>query len=164
MAEIALVRVDGRLVHGAICMVWGSAVNAKRILAVDNVTAKNPMLKRITEAVAKNVPAKVITVDEIVRMWKKDQLGEGRVLVVFKTIDQALAARKAGFEFGELQIGLTLMNNETQRLDKTLFISKKDVEMLTELDAQYHVKIYTQYSPALPAESWTVSVKSKFKE
>lgn len=128
MAEIALVRVDGRLVHGAICMVWGSAVNAKRILAVDNVTAKNPMLKRITEAVAKNVPAKVITVDEIVRMWKKDQLGEGRVLVVFKTIDQALAARKAGFEFGELQIGLTLMNNETQRLDKTLFISKKDVE------------------------------------
>ena len=157
MAEIALVRVDGRLVHGAICMVWGSAVNAKRILAVDNVTAKNPMLKRITEAVAKNVPAKVITVDEIVRMWKKDQLGEGRVLVVFKTIDQALAARKAGFE-------LTLMNNETQRLDKTLFISKKDVEMLTELDAQYHVKIYTQYSPALPAEPWTVSVKSKFKE
>ena len=164
MAEIALVRVDGRLVHGAICMVWGSSVNAKRILAVDNVTAKNPMLKRITEAVAKNVPAKVITVDEIVRMWKKDQLGEGRVLVVFKTIDQALAARKAGFEFGELQIGLTLMNNETQRLDKTLFISKKDVEMLTELDAQYHVKIYTQYSPALPAEPWTVSVKSKFKE
>ena len=72
--------------------------------------------------------------------------------------------REAGFEFGELQIGLTLMNNETQRLDKTLFISKKDVEMLTELDAQYHVKIYTQYSPALPAEPWTVSVKSKFKE
>ena len=30
--------------------------------------------------------------------------------------------REAGFEFGELQIGLTLMNNETQRLDKTLFI------------------------------------------
>lgn len=164
MAEIALVRVDGRLVHGAICMVWGSAVSAKRILAVDNVTAKNPMLKKITEAVAKNVPAKVITVDEIVQMWEKDKFGEGRVLVVFKTIDQALAARKAGFDFGELQIGLTLMNSETQRLDKTLFISKKDVELLTELDEQYHVKIYTQYSPTIPAEPWTTSVKSKFKE
>lgn len=164
MGEIALVRVDGRLVHGAICMVWGSAVNAKRILAVDNVTAKNPMLKRITEAVAKNVPAKVITVDEIVEMWKKDQFGSDRVLVVFKTIEQALAARRAGFTYDTLQIGLTLMNNETKRLDKTLFISKKDVDMLTELDETHHVKIYTQYSPALPAEPWTVSVKSKFKE
>lgn len=164
MGEIVLARVDGRVIHGAICMVWGSAVSATRILAVDNVIAKNPMLKKITEAVAKNVPAKVVTVDEIVKLWQKDQFGKDRVLVVFKTIEYALAAKRAGFDYDTLQIGLTLMNNETKRLDKTLFISKKDIDMLTELDEQHHVKIYTQYSPQLPAEPWIDSVKSKFKE
>ncbi len=164
MGELALVRVDGRVIHGAICMVWGTAVSATRIVAVDNVTAKNPMLKRITEAVAKNVPAKVVTVDEIVQMWQKDQFGPGRTLVVFKTIEYALQAKKAGFDYPELQIGLTLMNKDTQRLDKTLFISKKDVDQLTELDEEQGVKIYTQYSPAHPAEPWRVSVKQKFKE
>lgn len=164
MGEIVLARVDGRVIHGAICMVWGSAVNATKIVAVDNVIAKNPMLKRITEAVAKNVPARVVTVDQLVEMWKKDRFGNDRVLVVFKTIEYALEAKRAGFDFDTLQIGLTLMNQETQRIDKTLFISKKDIAMLTQLDEEHHVKIYTQYSPQLPAEPWTVSVKSKFKE
>ena len=95
--------------------------------------------------------------DEIAQMWKKDQFGNDRVLVVFKSIEYALAAKKAGFDYDTLQIGLTLMRDGTQRLDKTLFINKKDVEMLTKLDEQLHVKIYTQYSPQL-------SVKSKFKE
>lgn len=159
-----MARVDGRVIHGAICMVWGTAVSATRIVAVDDVIAKNPTLKRITEAVAKNVPARVVTVEQIVDMWKKDQFGKDRVLVVFKTIEYALAAKKAGFDYDALQVGLTLMREDTKRLDKTLFISKRDVDMLTELDEQYHVKIYTQYAPQLPAEPWTSSVKSKFKE
>ncbi|MCD7755799.1 MAG: PTS sugar transporter subunit IIB [Firmicutes bacterium] len=163
MSELALVRVDGRVIHGAICMVWGTAVSATKIIAVDNVVAKNPVLKRITEAVAKNVPAKVVTVDEIVEMWKKDQFGDGRALVVFKTIAYALEAKNAGFDYDQLQIGLTLMDKDTQRLDKTLFISKKDVEMLEELE-QKNVTIYTQYSPPLPAEPWKTSIKDKFKE
>ena len=164
MGSIVLARVDGRVIHGAICMVWGSAVSATKILAVDDTIAKNPVLKRITEAVAKNVPAEVVTVDQIAERWKRDQFGQDKVLVVFKTIEYALRAREAGLEFDTLQVGLTLMNKETQRLDKTLFISKKDIEMLENLDQNYKVKIYTQYSPQLPAEPWTVSIQSKFKE
>ena len=163
MGELALVRVDGRLIHGATCMVWGSAISASRIIAVDNVIAKNAFVKKITEAVSKNVPAVVVTEEEIVNMWKKDQFGDGRIMVIFKTIESALAVRKLGFDFPKLQIGLTLMKNGSQHLSRTLFINQSEMDALTELDETYHVEIYTQYSPQLPAEPWTVSIKSKYK-
>ena len=163
MGELALVRVDGRLIHGATCMVWGSAASAAKIIAVDNTIAKNAFVKKITEAVSKNVLAEVVTEEEFVEMWKKDQFGDGRILVIFKTIESALAAWKAGFDYPKLQIGLTLMKNDSQHLSRTLFINQSEMNALNELDTVYHVEIYSQYSPQLPAEPWEVSIKSKYK-
>lgn len=162
MAKLALVRVDGRLIHGATCMIWGSAVSADRIIGIDDVTARNPMLKKITEAVAKNVPCKIMTIDEAVARWKEDQFGEGRVLVIFKTIDAALTARIAGFDFTRLQIGSTLARKDTKRLGDTFFVNQNDINLLTELSEKYSIEIYTQFSPQLQAEPWETSIKAKF--
>ena len=46
MGELALVRVDSRVVHGVICVTWTPTVGANRIVAVDNVTAQNAFLKK----------------------------------------------------------------------------------------------------------------------
>ena len=73
MADLALVRVDGRLIHGATCLTWGNAVSATMVIGIDNITASNPMLKKITEAVVKNVPCKVMTIEQAVAKWKENR-------------------------------------------------------------------------------------------
>ena len=161
MADLALVRVDGRLIHGATCLTWGNAVSATMVIGIDNITASNPMLKKITEAVVKNIPCKVMTVEQAVAKWRENRFGEGRALVVFKTIEQALKANKEGFDFNTLQIGLTLARSGTKRLGDTFFINQSDIDMLTEL-AGRGVEIYTQYNPQFAVESWEVSIKAKF--
>lgn len=161
MADLVLVRVDGRLIHGATCLTWGSAVSATQVVGIDNATATNPMLKKITEAVVKNIPCRIMTIDQAVAQWKENKFGDGRALIVFKTIEQALEAKEKGFDFTKLQIGLTLARSDTKRLGDTFFINQSDVDMLSELSKK-NVEIYTQYTPQVAAESWEVSIKAKY--
>lgn len=161
MAKLVLVRVDGRLIHGATCMAWGNTLTATQVIGIDNVIASNPMLKKITEAVVKNISCRIMTLDQAVAQWKQDQFGDGRVMVIFKTIEQALEAKEKGFDFTKLQIGLTLARNDTKRLGETFFINQSDIDSLTAL-AEKGVEIYTQYTPQFAAESWEDSIKSKF--
>jgi len=161
MAKIVLVRVDGRLIHGATCLAWGSAVSATQVIGVDNTLALNPMLKKITESVVKNIPCRILSMDQAVNQWKDDQFGEGRVLIVFKTIEQALTAKQRGLDFEKIQIGLTLARPDTKRLGDTFFINQSDIDLLQKLSDQ-GVEVYTQYLPHFTPESWETSIKAKF--
>ena len=59
------VRVDDRLVHGQTVMAWGPTLGLKEIVAVDDVSAANPMLKSImTMGVPKNYKTSFVTTAE----------------------------------------------------------------------------------------------------
>jgi len=59
------VRVDDRLVHGQTLMGWGPAYGTKEIIAIDDVSAKNPTLKTImTMGIPKTYKGQVLTSEE----------------------------------------------------------------------------------------------------
>ena len=67
------VRVDDRLIHGQTIVAWCPTLGIQEIIAVDDVSAANPMLKSIlTMGVPKNYKTGIVTTQEA-----KELLAEG---------------------------------------------------------------------------------------
>ncbi len=66
------VRVDDRLIHGQTIMAWCPTLSIKEIIAIDDESAKNPMLKSImTMGVPSAYKTHIVTTAEAKEMLKK---------------------------------------------------------------------------------------------
>lgn len=106
MAEIKLARIDFRLIHGQVITRWLKQTNASRILVIDNKLAKDPFMSQVyVMAAPPGVKVEMISVEEAVTGWQKNQLGKSSLLILFKTVRSALEAVEKGLEIQKLQIG-----------------------------------------------------------
>ena len=78
------VRVDDRLIHGQTIVAWCPTLKIDEIIAIDDVSAKNPMLKSIlTMSVPKNYKADIVTTDEAKEMLAKESDSNRLVIVKY---------------------------------------------------------------------------------
>lgn len=106
MAEIRLVRIDFRLIHGQVITKWFAASRSNTILVVDDELAADDFMASIYEMSAPP-GAKVLvkTVEDAVALWNGGGLGDAKVLVLFRTVEQTYKAFKLGFPLTDVQIG-----------------------------------------------------------
>jgi D-glucosaminate-specific PTS system IIB component len=133
MAEIKLVRVDFRLIHGQVITRWLKQTNANRIIVIDNKLSKDPFMSQVyVLAAPPGINVEMISVDEAATSWAKNELGNGSVLILFKTVSTALEASEKGIPLKRLQIGglgagpgrkvvynqITLNDDDAEKLQK----------------------------------------------
>jgi len=103
---LKLVRVDDRLIHGQVVAIWLKALGAKRIVIVDDRTARDDFLREILELAAPpGVPVEVHDLEagtERVRALVSDP---DPVFVLMRSPLTALRLREAGIEFPVLNVG-----------------------------------------------------------
>lgn len=106
MAEIKLLRVDFRLIHGQVITKWFSQSLANEILIVDDDLSNDPFMASIYEMSAPP-GAKVVvkSVDDAVLAFNEDALGAGKLFVLFRNVEQIYRAWRKGFPVHEVQIG-----------------------------------------------------------
>lgn len=67
------VRVDDRLIHGQTIVSWCPTLGIEEIIAVDDVSAQNPVLKSIlTMGVPKTYKTNIVTTDEAKTLLSKE--------------------------------------------------------------------------------------------
>lgn len=164
MGELVLTRVDERLIHGVICVTWAPNVNANKIIAVDDITASDDFLSSIMKSCATNVEADILSVDQAVAAWKDNQFGDGRILLIFKYIKDAIAAYEKGLEFSPLQLGWITSSAGRERINQALNLSADEVALLRKLEKDHGVPVKVQYSPQFESISLKEALKGKFKE
>lgn len=106
MADIRLVRIDFRLIHGQVITKWFGQSRANEILIIDDELAKDDFMASIYEMSAP--PGSKVTINTVrtaIDRWNVDKLGAGKLLVLFKNVDQTYHAWKGGFPLSEVQIG-----------------------------------------------------------
>ena len=165
MRELVLVRVDERLIHGVICVIWAPNVNADTIIAVDDITANDDFVKSIMKSSASGASglnADILTIDNAVSSWKEKGLGEGRILLIFKSIEDAYNAYEKGLNFTSLQLGWTNPKKGRERIDQSLCISEADVDLVRKMEKDYGVEVNMQYSPQFEPVSFEYGIKGKF--
>jgi len=150
MSEIKLTRVDDRLIHAQILLLWVKTTNINTIVLVDDEVANNPFLAEIYRlAMPTHIRLHVKTVEEAItydyssepELWH-----DRRTLVLMKTLDTAYRLLDAGFPIESLQIGGSVVEQETDRKKLLDILLSQYPRQLSYLISA-NVTIYCQKSP-----------------
>lgn len=149
MKNIALVRIDDRLIHGQVMTQWVKSKYFNTILIVDDATAQDDFLSMVaTMAVPKEFKGLVKTVDDAAKYLLED--GKDEVVLVLvkfvKTIEQLV---EKGVVIPELNVGGIGMRPGRTTIYRNIAINQEEKETFKRLIAN-GMKVTVQIVPNDP--------------
>lgn len=148
MSKLVLVRVDARLIHGQIAAKWSKVLNNSQFVIIDDGTANDPFMMKFFEMCGvPGTKTKIFTIEKAVEEWSKDQFGEGKTIVIFKTVEAASKAYEMGFQFETLDLGQVPGSTEERvKVIGSVNLNSREAAMLRKLKEQ-GVYVYIQGLP-----------------
>ena len=138
-AKIAALRVDDRLIHGQVAMTWTRQLKVDGIVvANDDAAGDNTQKMALKMAVPAGIKSLIKPVDEAIRVLNDPRAAKMRILVLTRTVKDALRVRKQVGEIEFLNIGNTgrfdgIDASEKQLLSPTIMLTDEEVQNLREL-------------------------------
>ncbi len=129
LLDIALVRVDNRLVHGQILEAWVPFLNASCIVVADDQVASDFFRETVIRmAVPSDIQVVINSVAELAENIAFQRGCGPTTIVLFSTVSAARTAFNLGFRFDKLNIG-NIYNDEC-RLCCTQSVQLNDGDIL----------------------------------
>ncbi|MFV0498425.1 MAG: PTS sugar transporter subunit IIB [Bacilli bacterium] len=142
------IRVDERLVHGQVASAWSNTVEANRIMVINDAANGDEFAKKMLRmATPSQIALSVLTIEKAITRIGAGQYDNDRVLVIFKSISDALEARNQGFKFEKINIGNSSSKDTQTPIAKGIYINSEDQKAIDELKSQ-GVKVTVQMTPA----------------
>jgi len=161
MANLALVRIDSRLIHGQVVTQWIKKAVVNRILIIDDQIVSDPFMAQIfTMAAPPGVKLDLMTKKAAAEEWQKNQFGQGNLMVMFKSVPIAHESYTLGFKYPKLQLGGLGGAPGRVAVVGPITLDETDAKMLHELE-QDGCDIVFQITPSTPEIGWK-SVKGKY--
>ena len=138
-AKIAALRVDDRLIHGQVAMTWTKQLRVQGIVvANDDAANDNTQKMALKMAVPAGIKVLIKPVDQAIRVLNDPRAAKMRILVLTRTVKDALKVRKKVGEIEFLNIGNTgrfdgIDVSEKQLLSPTIMLTDSEVQALREL-------------------------------
>lgn len=133
------VRVDDRLIHGQTIVAWCPTLGIQEIIAIDDASASNPMLKSImTMGVPKNYKTSIVTADEANALLKAGSDSNRLVIVKLPQVLERIREHIPGCR----QLILGNMAKRSDTVHKVsgatgiFYLSDQDVALLDSLAAE----------------------------
>ena len=156
------VRVDDRLIHGQTIMAWCPTLSIKEIIAIDDESAKNPILKSImTMGVPSAYKTHIVTTEEAKQLLAQESSCNRLVIVKFPCKLPALEEEIANAE-------LVVLGNIAKRDDTIhkvsgatgiFYLSDNDVTIIDSLVLK-GMEVCFQQLPTTSKISWSSFKKS----
>lgn len=132
--DIALVRIDNRLVHGQILEAWVPFLRASCIVVVDDQVASDFFQETVIRmAVPREVEVIISGLKEFAEAYPFTQGRGKKTIVLFSTVSAALAVHRLGFRFAKLNIGNVYNENCRLCCTPSVLLSDMDVSDITSL-------------------------------
>jgi len=159
------VRVDDRLIHGQTILAWCPTLGISEIIAVDDVSAKNPMLKTIlTMGVPSKYKTNIVTREEAKNLLSTDQSANRLLIVKSPSVLADLEEVLGGVE--SIILGNLVKRDDTihkvSGATGIFYLSNDDVDLLDRLN-QKGFSISFHQLPSTQETSWTSFMKSTKK-
>ncbi|MEG0093515.1 MAG: PTS sugar transporter subunit IIB [Erysipelotrichaceae bacterium] len=146
--SIKLVRLDFRLIHGQVVTKWVKAVDATKIVIINDTLANDEFMANIYKMAApSNVKVEIYSIQAGISAFKENQFGEQNTILLFKSVEEVYLANKEGLIIDALQIGG--LGGGAGRVNTSTGISfdAKDVKLLREMK-EFGSEIYIQVVPS----------------
>lgn len=156
------VRVDDRLIHGQTIVAWCPTLSIGEIIAIDDASAKNPMLKSImTMGVPSTYKTHIVTTEEAKVMLSKDSDKNRLVIVKFPIKLEEIKDEISDCEF-------IILGNIAKRADTNhklsgstgiFYLSDNDVKIIDRL-VDSGLQVNFQQLPSASKTSWEAFKKT----
>ena len=136
-AKITALRVDDRLIHGQVAMTWTKQLAVQGIVVANDEAANDNTQKM---AVPGGIKSLIKPVDEAIRILNNPKASKMRILVLTRTVKDALKVRQSVGEIGFLNVGNTgrfdgIDVSEKLVLTPTIMLTKTEQQALKDLVA-----------------------------
>lgn len=159
MSKITLVRVDHRLIHGQVITKWVKIAQAQKIIIVDDFLGQDEFMADIYRMAAPSgMEVEILTADEAGKIFQSNELGNNNIFILFKNIDMANKAYKAGLKYESIQLGGIPNESGKKMVFTAVSLGDKDVEQLNELKND-GVEIVLQVIPEEPSMTYENALK-----
>lgn len=156
------VRIDDRLIHGQTVVAWCPTLSIKEIIAIDDESAKNPVLKSIMKmGVPSTYNTHIATTEEAKELLKQE--GSGARLVIVK-----YPAKLTELEEEISKAEAVILGNLAKREDTVhkvsgatgiFYLSDSDIAIIDRIAAK-GIDIYFHQLPTTTKTSWEAFKKS----
>lgn len=138
---IKTLRVDERLIHGQIAMVWSKELNVDGIVVANDETAENKTQQMALKmAVPSGIKVIVKTVDGAINLLKDPRASQMKLLVLVRTIGDAVKLAEAlPTEIAYVNIGNVgkSIQGEKKTLTQFVMLTSDEMNSLKELVRLY---------------------------
>lgn len=140
-AKIAALRVDDRLIHGQVAMTWTKQLKVQGIIVANDAAAEDPTQKMALKMAAPSgIKVLVKPVNEVIRVLNHPKAAHMRILVLTRTIKDAVAIRENVGEIEFLNVGNVgrfdgIDVSEKKILTSTIMLTAQEIESLRQLAA-----------------------------
>jgi mannose/fructose/N-acetylgalactosamine-specific phosphotransferase system component IIB len=149
--SLRLVRIDDRLIHGQVVAGWLRALGGKRIVIVDDATARDEFLREVlTLAAPQGVPVEVLDVARGAGRCLELAATPEPVIVLARSPRTVLGLRQAGVPIDVVDLGGMGAGPGRKRIHKTISMSSdeiRDVRQLEQLGTRVEVQIVVDDRP-----------------
>ncbi|WP_270333802.1 PTS galactosamine transporter subunit IIB [Ligilactobacillus acidipiscis] len=145
--HIVLTRIDNRLVHGQVGVVWTSSIGANLLLVANDQTAQDELQQELMEATAESSGVGIRfwtlqkTIDNIHKAAERQ-----KIFIIVRTPQDALKLVEGGVPIKQVNVGNMHFTQGKERLTKKVYVDDEDKKVLTEL-ADHGVEVFIQDVP-----------------
>ncbi|MGX7196383.1 PTS mannose/fructose/sorbose transporter subunit IIAB [Enterococcus olivae] len=135
-------RVDERLIHGQIAMVWSRELNLQGILVANDQAAENETQQMALKmAVPSGINVLIRSIDDVAEILKEPRAKTRRMLVLVRTVGDALRLAKKVPNMSYLNIGNVgkAVEGDKQTLTQFVMLTPEEMQSLGKL-----VEIYPE--------------------
>lgn len=145
--HIVLTRIDNRLVHGQVGVVWTSSIGANLLLVANDQTAQDELQQELMEATAESSGVGIRfwtlqkTIDNIHKAAERQ-----KIFIIVRTPQDALKLVEGGVPIKQVNVGNMHFTQGKERLTKKVYVDDEDKKVLAEL-ADHGVEVFIQDVP-----------------
>lgn len=146
--NIVFTRIDNRLVHGQVGMVWTTALRANLIIVVDDETANDPIQQQLMQMTAESVGVGIRfftvqkTIDVIFNASPKQ-----KIFLVVKTPENVRKLVEGGVPIKQCNIGnMHFSEGKKVSNDPHVYLDEKDLDDLRAI-RNAGVDVFIQITP-----------------
>ncbi|MCC7129496.1 MAG: hypothetical protein B6D39_07185 [Anaerolineae bacterium UTCFX2] len=155
------VRMDNRLIHGQILVLWNAALNINHIIVCNDQVANDPLQVAVLKAVAPaDAKVSVMTVQETVDYCLDPKSEKENIFILAKYPEDGWGLVEKGLKLPVLNLGNQAYVRNSKKISNTVFLTEAGVKALKAIhDAG--IKITCRMLPdSSDAEYWPTIEKT----
>lgn len=142
-------RIDNRLIHGQVAVVWQKYINAKAIIVCNDKVAKDPIQKMALPLAARDSKVLVLSIEDTLAYEKEHP--EESLFVIAKFPQDALDILSSGVKVESVNVGNAAPISGTKyvMLTKSTAATKEDAEIYRKIAELNGGQLTTQILPSM---------------